>query len=345
MKILVTGAAGFIGFHVVRRLLNAGHHVTGVDNINSYYIVNLKKARLHELGIDILKTDYGRMLQSSENQHFQFVKLDIEDRDTMPQVFKNEKFDLVINLAAQAGMRHSVEAPFSYIDSNIIGFTNILECCRSYNVGHLVYASSSSVYGSNTKTPFSEIDRTDNPTSLYAATKRANELMASCYSHLYGLPATGLRFFSVYGPWGRADMAPMLFAQAILNNQPIKVFNNGDMLRDFTYISDIVDGIMLVVGRKPDVQPDGRRHAVYNIGGSAPVTLTDFVSELEKALGRAAQKEFMPMQLGDVYQTYSDTTAFERDFGYRPKTPLKVGLKKFAEWFEAEGYKLIENQK
>ncbi|MBR5168768.1 MAG: NAD-dependent epimerase/dehydratase family protein [Salinivirgaceae bacterium] len=334
MNVLVTGAAGFVGFHLTRRLLEAGHTVTGIDNLNSYYTVSLKNARLVELGVDVNKIDYGQPINSTVYQQFEFIKLNLEDRERLPRIFECGQFDVVVNLAAQAGMRHSIEEPFSYIDSNIVGFTNILECCRHNQVKHLVYASSSSVYGSNTKVPFAETDRTDNPVNLYAATKRANELMASCYSALYNIPSTGLRFFTVYGPWGRADMAPMLFAKAIANGEPISVFNGGDVFRDFTYIDDIVDSLMLVIVKQPEPQPDGRRHQVYNVGCSSPVRLSDFIALLEDALGRKAEKQMLPMQPGDLYQTFADSSAFERDFGYRPQTPIAEGIKKFAEWFK-----------
>jgi len=343
MKILVTGAAGFIGFHTALRLLNAGHLVLGLDNINSYYAVNLKKARLSVLGVDVNNVQTNKITQSSVYQNFRFVKLGIEDRENLPIIFESEKFDLVINLAAYAGMRHSVAEPFAYIDSNITGFLNILECCQRYNVKRLIYASSSSVYGSNSKVPFAETDHTNNPTNLYAVTKKADELMAACYSSLYNLTAVGLRFFSVYGPWGRADMAPMLFAQAIMNNQPLQVFNSGNMLRDFTYIDDIVDGIVLVVSKISN--SDEPRHSIYNLGCSSPVLLSDFILELETALGHKTQKKLLPMQPADVYQTFADTSAFEHDFGYRPKTQLHEGIKKFADWFKAEGYSLILNCK
>ena len=334
MNVLVTGAAGFVGFHLTRRLLEAGHTVTGIDNLNSYYTVSLKNARLVELGIDVNKIDDGQSVRSAVFQQFEFIKLNLEDRERLPRIFECGQFDVVVNLAAQAGMRHSIEEPFSYIDSNIVGFTNILECCRHNQVKHLVYASSSSVYGSNTKVPFAETDRTDNPVNLYAATKRANELMASCYSALYNIPSTGLRFFTVYGPWGRADMAPMLFAKAIANGEPISVFNGGDVFRDFTYIDDIVDSLMLVIAKQPELQPDGRRHRVYNVGCSSPVRLSDFIALLEDALGRKAEKQMLPMQPGDLYQTFADSSAFERDFGYRPQTPIVEGIKRFAEWFK-----------
>lgn len=334
MNILVTGAAGFIGFHLARRLLEAGHAVMGIDNLNSYYTVNLKNARLSELGIDVSKIDGGQPVKSTVYQQFEFIKLNIEDRERLPQVFECGRFDVVVNLAAQAGMRFSIDEPFSFIDSNIVGFTNVLECCRHSQIKHLIYASSSSVYGSNTKVPFAETDRTDNPVNLYAATKRANELMASCYSALYNIPATGLRFFTVYGPWGRADMAPMLFARAISSGEPIRVFNGGDLLRDFTYIDDIIDSLMLVLAKLPEPQVDGRRHKVYNVGCSSPVRLSDFIALLEDALGRKAEKQMLPMQPGDLYQTFADSSAFERDFGFRPKTSVAEGVKRFAEWFK-----------
>ena len=334
MNVLVTGAAGFIGFHLVRRLLAQGHTVTGIDGLNSQFAFNLKNARLAELGIDVAEADYGVSVKSFVYQKFEFIKLNIEDRERLPQVFERGRFDVIVNLAAQAGMRQSVDEPFSYIDSNIVGFTNVLECCRHAGIGHLVYASSSSVYGSNTKVPFAETDRTDNPVNLYAATKRANELMASCYSALYNIPATGLRFFTVYGPWGRADMAPMLFAKAIASGQPVRLFNDGDMLRDFTYVDDIVDSLMLVIAKLPEPQADGRCHKVYNVGCSSPVRLSDFVALLEDALGRKAEKLLLPMQPGDLYQTFADSSAFERDFGYRPQTHIAEGIKRFAEWFK-----------
>ena len=334
MNVLVTGAAGFIGFHLARRLLEAGHAVTGIDNLNSYYTVNLKNARLAELGIDVSKIDGGQSVRSTVYQQFEFIKLNIEDRERLPKVFEQGRFDVVVNLAAQAGMRFSIDEPFSFIDSNIVGFTNVLECCRHSQIKHLIYASSSSVYGSNTKVPFAETDRTDNPVNLYAATKRANELMASCYSALYNIPSTGLRFFTVYGPRGRADMAPMLFACAISGGEPIRVFNGGDLLRDFTYIDDIIDSLMLVLTKLPEPQADGRRHKVYNVGCSSPVRLSDFISLLEDALGRKAEKLMLPMQPGDLYQTFADSSAFERDFGFRPKTSVAEGVKRFAEWFK-----------
>lgn len=321
MKILVTGAAGFIGMHLSKRLLHRGDVVVGLDNINDYYPQELKYARLKELECE---------------ENFKFIKGDIANREMLPELFAAEKFDVVVNLAAQAGVRYSIENPFAYIDANLVGFANILECCRHYPVKHLVYASSSSVYGGNTKTPFSEDDKVDNPVSLYAATKKANELMASCYSKLYAIPATGLRFFTVYGPWGRPDMAPMLFAKAISNGQPIKVFNNGDMMRDFTYVDDIVEGIVRVVDNAPAEDADKRRAAVYNIGCSNPVKLMDFISTIENAIGRPAEKIMLPMQPGDVYQTYADTSKLEKVMGYKPTTTLKEGIGEFIKWYKSD---------
>ena len=311
MKVLVTGAAGFIGFHLVQRLLGRGDEVVGLDNLNAYYPVVLKEARLAQI----------------DSERFRFVRMDLADREALPALFAAEHFDAVVNLAAQAGVRYSIENPDAYIQSNMIGFYNILEACRHHPVQHLVYASSSSVYGGNEKTPFSEEDRVDNPVSLYAATKKADELMAGCYCHLYGLKATGLRFFTVYGPWGRPDMSPMLFASAILAGKPIKVFNHGDMLRDFTYIDDIVEGVVRVLDRVPD------RHEVFNIGCSSPVKLMDFISEMERALGREADKVMLPMQPGDVYQTYADTGKLERELGYKPSVKLREGIGRFVDWY------------
>lgn len=320
MKVLVTGAAGFIGFHLSRRLLDRGDEVVGIDNLNDYYPVVLKEARLAEL---------------SPYEKFRFIRMDISDREALPALFGAEKFDCVVNLAAQAGVRYSIENPWAYVDSNLVGFVNILECCRHFPVGHLVYASSSSVYGGNEKTPFSEEDKVDSPVSLYAATKKADELMAACYSKLYGIPATGLRFFTVYGPWGRPDMSPVLFASAIMEGRPIKVFNNGDMMRDFTYIDDIIEGVVRVM----DKAPSGSE--VYNIGCSRPVRLMDFISEIETACGRPVEKIMMPMQPGDVYQTYADTSKLERDFGYRPGVTLHEGISKFIDWYKSDKNPLI----
>ena len=311
MKVLVTGAAGFVGFHLVQRLLARGDEVVGLDNLSDYYSVALKEARLARIPA-------GR---------FRFVRMDLADRTALPALFAAERFDAVVNLTAQAGVRYSVENPWAYVDSNVVGFLNVLECCRHYPVQHLVYASSSSVYGGNEKTPFSEEDRVDDPVSLYAATKKSDELMAGCYSRLYGIPATGLRLFTVYGPWGRPDMSPMLFASAILAGKPIKVFNHGDMLRDFTYVDDIVEGMVRVLDRRPAA------HTVYNIGCSNPVRLMDFISELERALGREAEKILLPMQPGDVYQTYADTSKLERELGYKPRVMLREGIDRFVAWY------------
>lgn len=332
MKILVTGAAGFIGFHVTRRLLERGDKVIGLDNVNDYYSVNLKYARLAEMGIDEKAVEYGKLVWSTNYPLYQFIKLDLEDREKLPDLFKQEDFDRVINLAAQAGVRYSIENPFAYVDSNLVGFVNILECCRHNNIQHLVYASSSSVYGANDKVPFSEEDRVDDPVSLYAATKKANELMASCYSKLYGIPATGLRFFTVYGPWGRPDMAPMLFAKAIISGEPIKVFNNGNMIRDFTYIDDIVEGIIRVLDKIPGIYRD-RQHNLYNIGCASPIKLMDFIDCLESIIGKKAEKIYLPMQTGDVYQTYANTTKLEKAINYKPRTSLKSNMLIFITWF------------
>ncbi len=315
MKILVTGAAGFIGFHLTQRLLGRGDSVVGVDNLNDYYPVALKRARLAEIG---------------DRPRFRFVEADIADRRALPELFAEEKFDAVVNLAAQAGVRYSIENPWAYVESNLVGFVNVLECCRRHPVKHLVYASSSSVYGGNEKTPFSEEDKVDSPVSLYAATKKSDELLASCYCSLYGIRATGLRFFTVYGPWGRPDMSPMLFASAISARRPIKVFNNGDMMRDFTYIDDIVEGVVRVLDRAPE------RHEVYNIGCGRPVKLTDFIGEMENAVGCPAEKIMLPMQPGDVYRTYADTSKLERDFDYKPGVTLHEGIAKFIEWYKSD---------
>jgi UDP-glucuronate 4-epimerase len=336
MKVLVTGAAGFVGFHTAKRLLERGDEVVGIDNINSYYAPELKFGRLAELGIVENEVDWDTTTRSTKYPKFHFVRMNLEDRKALPKLFETERFDRVINLAAQPGVRYSIENPWAYVESNLVGFMNVLECCRNYGIEHLVYASSSSVYGGNEKTPFSEEDNVDSPVSLYAATKKANELMASCYSKLYGIPATGLRFFTVYGPWGRPDMAPMLFAKAISNGEPIEVFNNGDMMRDFTYIDDIVEGIVRVLDKAPVPQRDGRRHTVYNIGCSNPVKLMDFIETLETALGTKAEKIFLPMRQGDVPQTYADTIRLETEIGYKPSVGLKVGIEKFIKWYKQQ---------
>jgi UDP-glucuronate 4-epimerase len=333
-KILVTGAAGFIGFHLAKSLADRGDMVIGLDNVNDYYDVNLKFARL-------------KLLEEIDN--FRFVKVDLCDRETLSALFKEEKFDCVVNLAAQAGVRYSLKNPYAYIDSNIVGFMNILEGCRHNHVGNLVYASSSSVYGANTKMPFSIHHNVDHPVSLYAATKKANELMAHTYSSLYGIPTTGLRFFTVYGPWGRPDMALFLFTRAILAGEPIDVFNYGKMQRDFTYIDDIIEGVIRVIDRVPMANTDwdgaspdpGTSYApyrIYNIGNNNPVELLHFIGTLERCLGKEARKNLLPIQAGDVPSTYADVDDLMRDVGFRPSTGIDEGIRKFVEWY-VEYYK------
>ncbi|MCM1150510.1 MAG: NAD-dependent epimerase [Alistipes sp.] len=343
-KILVTGAAGFIGSYVCRRLLERGDDVVGLDNVNTYYSVELKYGRLESLGIDRDRIDPYKLVPSCVFDRFRFVRMNLEDRQAMRMLFANERFDAVVNLAAQAGVRYSIENPYAYVESNIDGFLNVLEGCRHHGVKHLVYASSSSVYGLNGKVPFSEHDSIAHPVSLYAATKKSNELMAHTYSHLFGIPTTGLRFFTVYGPWGRPDMSPFLFADAILRGRPIKVFNNGKMLRDFTYVDDIVEGVVRVVDRIPAGNPDWDAshpdpasspapYRIYNIGNSHPVRLMDFIAAIEEACGRKAEKIFLPMQPGDVYQTNADTSALEEAVDFRPATPLAEGIRRTVDWF------------
>lgn len=331
MKILVTGAAGFIGFHLVRKLMERNDEVIGIDNINDYYSVGLKYARLKESGITEDKIVQGRIVQSDIYANYRFVRVDMQDRSTLNRLFAEEKFDIVVNLAAQAGVRYSIENPHAYIDSNIVGFINLLEAVRNFPVKHFVYASSSSVYGGNAKTPFAESDNVDNPVSLYAATKKANELMAHVYSKLYKIPTTGLRFFTVYGPWGRPDMAPMLFAKAILAGEPIKVFNNGNLSRDFTYIDDIVEGLVRVIDHVPN---DEIPAEIFNIGCGHPVPLMDFIHTLEDKLERKAEMRMLPMQPGDVYITYADTSKLAESMGYKPKVSLEKGIIEFVEWYK-----------
>ena len=335
MKILVTGAAGFIGYHLTQRLIESGEDVVGLDNINAYYDLDLKWGRLAALGITPGTLDaYGKVASSSMHDGFSMVRMDLEDREALPRLFKEHKFEVVVSLAAQAGVRYSLESPETYVDSNLSGHSNLLECCRHHNVKHLIYASSSSVYGLNSSIPFKETDCTETPASIYAATKKSNEVMAHAYSYLFSLPTTGLRFFTVYGPWGRPDMAPILFTQAILKGAPITIFNQGDMERDFTYVADIVSGILEVI--KGDVSSraeNGDFYKVYNIGKGAPVKLMDFIEILEAALGRKAVREYYPMQPGDVQRTWADTTALQTDYGYRPETDLKTGIRAFVEWY------------
>lgn len=327
MKILVTGTAGFIGFHLAKKLLERGDEVIGLDNINDYYDVNLKYARLDQLGIDARNCENSKAIGSSIFPNHRFYKIDLADKPAMEKLFKIEQFDAVCNLAAQAGVRYSIENPDAYIQSNIVGFMNILECCRHFDVKNLCYASSSSVYGLNTEQPFRTMDKTDTPISLYAATKKSNELMAHTYSHLYGIKTTGLRFFTVYGPWGRPDMSPILFADAITQDKEIKVFNHGDMSRDFTYIDDIVDGIINVIDNPSE------KYSIYNIGNNKPVQLLDFIKTIEDAFGKTAKKSFMDMQPGDVKSTYADIDDLSRDFNYKPDTSLADGIGEFVKWY------------
>lgn len=335
MKVLVTGAAGFIGFHLCRALLKKGFTLVGLDNINSYYDVNLKIARLNELGISKAQSLEWHVQQSSHiHASFSFVRMGVEDTENISQLFTAHQFQLVCHLAAQAGVRYSLENPQAYMESNMVGFLNILEACRMHTIQHLIYASSSSVYGLNKKVPFSTIDRVDHPISLYAASKKSNELMAYTYSHLYGFPTTGLRFFTVYGPWGRPDMAYFSFTEGILAQKPLPVFNKGKLSRDFTYIDDIIEGIMLVVeqGFKPSATNESTA-ALYNIGLGRPMALMDFIKTLEERLGKKALLEFLPMQAGDVLETWADTTGIERNYGYAPKTDLAKGIGQFIDWY------------
>ncbi len=317
--ILITGGAGFIGFHLSKALLDKGMFVIGYDNLNDYYDVNLKYSRL-----DILK----------QYPAYKFIKGDLVNRELLDNVFKNHHPNIVVNLGAQAGVRYSIENPYVYIQSNMVGFLNILEACRKSNVDHIVYASSSSVYGANKKVPFSTEDKVDNPVSLYAATKKSNELMAYTYSHLYKIPSTGLRLFTVYGPYGRPDMAYFSFTQKIMKGEPIKVFNNGDMYRDFTYIDDILRGIENVLCNPPKEDESGVRYKIYNIGNNKPEKLMYFIETLEKCLGKEAKKEFLPMQAGDVYKTYADVTDLVKDFDFKPSTSIEKGLEKFVDWYK-----------
>ena len=330
-KILVTGAAGFIGYHLCSRLMEQGDRIVGIDNINDYYEVNLKLNRLKQI---------------EGKRNFTFIKLDITDREGMHKLFAKEKFDVVVNLAAQAGVRYSLINPYTYIDSNINGFINILEGCRHHEVKHLVYASSSSVYGANTKMPFSVHHNVDHPISLYAATKKANELMAHTYASLFRIPCTGLRFFTVYGPWGRPDMALFIFTKSIVEGKPIEVFNHGKMKRDFTFIDDVVEGIVRVIDKIPESNPkwDGGSpdsatsfapYRLYNIGNNNPVDLLRFVDVLESCLGKKAERKLLPLPAGDVPATYADVDDLMKDVGFKPATPIEVGIKKFVEWYKA----------
>ncbi len=344
MKILVTGTAGFIGYHLAQKLLERGDEVVGLDSINDYYDLRVKYGRLAEMGIAQDSVEHGRLCASDKHKNYRFVQMNLEDREGMDALFKKEAFDKVCNLAAQAGVRYSLVNPQAYINANIVGFMNILECCRHNQVKHLAYASSSSVYGLNEAMPFSTSHNVDHPVSLYAASKKSNELMAHCYSHLYSLPTTGLRFFTVYGPWGRPDMALFLFTKAILENKPIDVFNHGQMQRDFTYVDDIVEGVMRVIdnppqgsqswsGEKPDPSCSRAPYKVYNIGNSAPVKLLDFITAIEKALGKKADKKMLPIQPGDVPATWADVTDLIDDLDYKPATPIEEGVQRFVDWY------------
>lgn len=332
MHILVTGAAGFIGFHLIKELILRGHRVLGLDNINSYYDINLKYGRLKELGVErqLIESNNGKQeyIKSKTIEKFRFIKCDITDLQALTSVFKDNKIDKVCNLAAQAGVRYSFENPMAYIQANIVGFMNIMELSRQYGVNHFVYASSSSVYGNNAKVPFEETDRTDDPQSIYAATKKADELLAYVYGSQLNLPVTGLRFFTVYGPWGRPDMAPFLFMKSILEEKPIKVFNNGNLSRDFSYIADIVTGIAKVLEACTCDKP-----RIYNIGNSNPVKLMDFINTIEDTAGKKAIKEFTQMQKGDTYKTYANTSSIEQDFDFKPNTPLSYGIQEFYKWY------------
>jgi len=336
MKILVTGAAGFIGFYTSKVLISKGHTVVGLDNINDYYDVNLKYARLNELGIDKDEASIFNTLSSSKKEiPFSFIRMNLENREALPNLFKSESFDVVCNLAAQAGVRYSLENPESYVDSNLVGFLNILECCRNFSIKHLVYASSSSVYGLNKKVPFSTDDNVDHPISLYAATKKSNELMAHTYSHLFNIPTTGLRFFTVYGPWGRPDMAMFLFTDAIVKNKPIKVFNYGKMERDFTFIDDIVEGVVRILEHpnKERIEKNNL-YKVYNIGNNNSVKLLDFIKEIELNLGTEAEKNMLPIQPGDVERTWANVDDLIKDYDYKPNTSIKHGVKAFVDWYK-----------
>ncbi|MFT6872465.1 MAG: UDP-glucuronate 4-epimerase [Roseivirga sp.] len=349
-KILITGTAGFIGFHLAKKLLERGDEVVGLDSINDYYDLRVKYGRLLETGVSKEDIGYNTLVQSSKFSNYRFVQLKLEDTENLNKLFEVEKFDKVVNLAAQAGVRYSLENPRAYIDSNIIGFVNILEACRHNKIKHLSYASSSSVYGLNETMPFSTHHNVDHPISLYAASKKSNELMAHTYSHLFGLPTTGLRFFTVYGPWGRPDMALFLFTEGILKGEPINIFSNGEMSRDFTYIDDIVEGVTRVndnppignsnwTGKDPDPATSKAPYTIYNIGNNAPVKLMDFIATIEKYLGKEAKKNFMPMQPGDVSSTYADVEDLIQNLDYKPSTTLEHGINEFTNWYK-EFYKV-----
>ncbi|MFC1890921.1 NAD-dependent epimerase [Thermodesulfobacteriota bacterium] len=345
MKILVTGTAGFIGSFIASRLLDRGDEVIGLDSINDYYDVNVKYGRLERAGIEPSKVKDNELLKSIKHPNYKFIKLQLEDRDRLEQLFADEKIEKVCHLAAQAGVRYSLTNPYAYIDANIVAFINLLESCRHNNVKHLAYASSSSIYGLNENYPFSTHHNVDHPISLYAATKKSNELMAHTYSHLYGIPTTGLRFFTVYGPWGRPDMALFLFTKAIVEDRPIDVYNNGDMKRDFTYIDDIVTGVVKVLdkppqgnkewnGKSPDASCSRAPYKIYNIGNNSPVGLMEYIGAIEAALGKEAKKNYLPMQPGDVPATWADVADLVNDIGYAPSVPVKEGVARFVAWYK-----------
>lgn len=344
MKILITGTAGFIGFHVAKRFIHEKFEVVGLDSINDYYDKNLKYARLAETGINKEEIQYGKITKSDKFKNYRFIRLQLEDKAKISELFESEKFDYICHLAAQAGVRYSIKNPYVYIQSNISGFLNIIETSKNNKIKHFVYASSSSIYGLNEHMPFSESDNVDHPISLYAATKKSNELIAHSYSHLFNLPTTGLRFFTVYGPWGRPDMALFVFTKAILNNEPINVFNNGNMMRDFTYIDDIVEGVFRVVkepakenpawsAEKPDPASSSAPYKLYNIGNGNPVNLIDYIKAAENALCIKAIKNFLPIQPGDVKKTFADISVLNKYFNYKPSTSVKKGVAKFIKWY------------
>ncbi|WP_423149741.1 NAD-dependent epimerase [Rubrolithibacter danxiaensis] len=345
MKILITGTAGFIGFYLAKKLLERGDEVVGIDNINDYYDVSIKYGRLAETGISKENIEYGEPVISDKYKNYTFYKLDLTDNIKLKKIINEGSFDAICNLAAQAGVRYSLVNPQAYIDSNIYGFLNLLEACRYNKIKHFVYASSSSVYGLNEKMPFSTHNNVDHPVSIYAATKKSNELMAHTYSHLFNLPTTGLRFFTVYGPWGRPDMAPILFTKAITEGRSIQVFNNGNMKRDFTYIDDIVEGIVRVIdnpahsnpdwsGMDPDPATSNVPYRIFNIGKGSPVNLMEFIEEIENNLGKKAEKDYLPMQDGDVTATWADITDLENILGYKPRVSVQEGVKRFISWYK-----------
>lgn len=349
-KVLVTGSAGFIGFHTCLKLIENNFYVIGLDSINDYYDVNLKFSRLKLIGIEKNKIAYGKIVNSCQYNNLSFIQLNLEDKDCILNLFKEQKFDFVINLGAQAGVGYSINNPQAYINSNIFGFLNILECCRHFNIKHLIYASTSSVYGLNKKMPLTETDPVNHPLTLYSASKKSNELMAHSYSHLFNIPTSGLRFFTVYGTWGRPDMALFLFTKSILNNEPIKIFNNGDMVRDFTYVDDITESIVRLIHKAPKIDnnwnaltPDpstsSAPYRILNIGNSAPISIMKYVEVIEKKIGRKAIKQFEPMRQGDIKETHANHTALEKLIEFKPQIKIEVGVNRFVDWYR-EYYKI-----